>query len=44
MIAEALDEIRFKMDLLALQNIETDLMEAEIADIGALKNRLEVVK
>lgn len=41
MVDEALVEIAFKMEILALQQIEYNLIEAEIADIGALQNRLE---
>ena len=43
MVAEALEEIAFKMEILALQQIDRDLIEAEIADIGALKNQLEAI-
>ena len=44
MIKEALDDINFRMELVALQQIEIDLIEAEIADIGALQNQLEAIK
>lgn len=44
MVQEALEEIAFKMEILALRQTERDLIEAEIADIGALKNQLEAVK
>ena len=44
MIEEALDEISFQMELMALRQIEQDLIEAEIADIGALQNQLEDVR
>jgi hypothetical protein len=40
MIDEAMDEIQAQIDIQALWQIEHDLIEAEIAEIGALKNQI----